>query len=63
MRTQKHFKAIAKVIADYRPGHRSEWHLAIHATLELVSSDLADYFASQNERFDREKFFAACRGE
>lgn len=47
MLTSKHFKAIAKCIKD------------CDNVFDLVDS-LEDYFLSQNERFDKEKFEKSC---
>lgn len=51
MLTQKDFKAVAEIIAN--AGYKWLYR-------KRISNDLADYFATQNPRFDRERFFAAC---
>jgi hypothetical protein len=54
--SKRHFEAIAAIIAANR--HRS-------SSIELfrmgvVMDELADYFSSQNPRFDRQHFVDAC---
>ena len=55
--TARDFDAVAKIIHD-------KWHEGISDQSEELlvdtASDLADYFASQNERFDRQRFLVAC---
>lgn len=54
--TRKHFEAIAAIIDGISIGQGG--HDVV--TLFEVTERLADYFASQNERFDRERFLKAC---
>lgn len=56
MFTRKHFKAVAKIIA----GNRGQ---GVEYTLDNIASELADYFATQNPRFDRNRFMKACAVE
>lgn len=58
--SKKHYEAIAAIIAStyrnaalYNDAGRLE-------TLETTAARLADYFATDNPRFDRERFLAAC---
>jgi hypothetical protein len=53
--TKKHFEAIARIV-DFR---RSMDAPTDGAFFNLVS-DLADYFKSENPRFDRARFLEAC---
>jgi len=64
MLTQKDFKAVADVIAnnhthlddcdaDYYQGGRYD-------SANSIAGQLADYFATQNPRFDRSRFMQAC---
>lgn len=55
MLTKKDFKAVAEII-DY-DGDR---HYYDRHTCEEIAKQLADYFATQNPRFDRERFMKAC---
>ena len=48
--TRKHFVALAKAVAT----------LADAAERKSLAEALATVCASQNERFDRDKFMAAC---
>ncbi len=52
---QRHYVAIAKKVA--------ETSRAIPELGALMASELADVFAGDNPRFDRQRFIAACRGE
>lgn len=59
--TKKHYEAIAESIS-YR---MSMQYPADHAqygvtTLRLLAKELADYFASDNPKFDRTRFLDAC---
>jgi hypothetical protein len=56
MFTQKHYEAIAAVLADTYPerSHRSAHRLYQH---EVVTDALAKMFAADNERFDDQKFY------
>lgn len=64
--TRKHFKAIAEIIkqiyearersGDYQCGDDA-WSLE---TLTMLVHELCDYFATQNEHFDKDKFQTAC---
>ena len=57
MFTKQHYKAIAEII---RP------HLLVSkirkdgAQVADIALELADYFAQDNPRFDRERFLEAC---
>jgi len=53
MLTRKTFKAVAEIIESNR-GQGVEY------TLDNIAEELADFFATQNPRFDRDKFLKAC---
>lgn len=67
--TKKHFTEIAnrlKAVYHRWDGHKQH---TIHAAgfdlgwamaTESIADSLADYFESENVRFDREKFLTAC---
>lgn len=57
MFTRKHFDLIAKVISL-----ELAWYQNPNANkaIRTVARSLADKFAEENPRFDREKFYAAC---
>ena len=44
--TKKHYEAIAEIVMTYRK--------------EAIPEKLADYFAQDNPRFNRDMFLAAC---
>jgi len=55
--TKKHYEAIAEVINDViRPYDER----AVQNLVYDVTNDLADYFESDNPRFDRDRFLTAC---
>lgn len=53
MLTRKDFKAVAEII-------RSNRRDGVESTLDNAAYELADYFATQNPRFDRSRFMQAC---
>jgi len=62
MFTKKHYKAIAEMIQTHQPNDPQENDYC-HGKADgmfFLTRDLADYFAKDNPRFDREKFLAAC---
>lgn len=59
--TRKHFEAIALIIKNARiPNAAAGFDDGFDAGVEDVATSLADYFAGENPRFDREKFLTAC---
>jgi len=56
--TRKHVKAIAAIIAE--KGCYSEPGNERDMVIKHIAEDLADYFASENQNFDRERFLKAC---
>lgn len=60
--TKKHFEAIARILNMYSlnnpaPGTFDEGY---HDAAFGIANDMADLFASENPRFNREKFLTAC---
>lgn len=55
--TARDFDAVAKIIDKRWSDSMSD---DAEQVLLDVAGNLADYFASQNERFDRERFMSAC---
>jgi len=55
MLTKKDFKAVAIIIERSFSGDTSTEY-----ELPVLVEHLADYFATQNPRFDRERFMKAC---
>lgn len=51
MLSRKHYKAIAKIIVD--AGYKWLYR-------KRISNDMADYFATDNPQFNRQKFLDAC---
>lgn len=60
--TKKHFEAIARIIKSQRDDLVSEQPACGDAYNVLIATaaNMADYFASENPRFNREKFLTAC---
>lgn len=56
--TQKHFVAIAAILAGQIAVYRHSVREQL-ATREVALS-MADYFASENPRFKRDTFYLAC---
>lgn len=66
--TKRDFAAIAAIVYKADQDSISEGvnygaEVEFHAYREMIRNGLADYFATQNPRFDREKFIDACFGE
>ena len=59
MLTRKDFKAVAEIIETERDVWECKNSTA-RSALAQIARDLADYFATQNPRFDRQKFLNAC---
>ena len=56
----QHYKAIAEIINDMKlDGYMPRPAIELQVR-EQVGGKLADYFAADNPRFDREKFLEAC---
>lgn len=55
MFTRQHYKAIAKIIEETKSGEQLWDGQANRIAIKLI-----DYFATDNPRFDREKFLTAC---
>lgn len=56
MLSRQHYKAIAEIIKGNDTGERVSTRLVC---LD-IAEELANYFAQDNPRFDRQKFLAAC---
>jgi hypothetical protein len=56
MCSKKDYIVIADIVSDARAKHK----LSGAARLIEVTARLADYFASENPNFDRNKFMLAC---
>lgn len=60
--TQRDYIAIAKIIRERRPiapRHTNASCDVAHDVLDSITSDLADYFHSDNPRFKRSTFYDA----
>ena len=64
MLTKKDFKAVAEIINKHT-GRSAAYFNGIHRpevtqTVQRITDKLADYFTTQNPRFDRSRFMRAC---
>jgi len=57
MFTKQHYKAIAEIVKNH--SFHDHFNKLVVDT-EEISQKLADYFAADNERFNRDKFLKAC---
>lgn len=62
MLTKKDFKAVAEIIDDIRPifSQSTREDMGRTRACTRIAKSLADYFATQNLQFDRERFMQAC---
>lgn len=62
MLTKKDYKAIAEIIVKTYPERCKTNDFCKGETFALsnIVNQLADYFESDNSRFDRQKFYDAC---
>jgi len=64
MLTKKHYKTIAGIVyANTTPEGRDphcQFAKGMQRARIYIARNLADYFADDNSRFDRDKFMAAC---
>lgn len=58
--TKKHYEAIGAILASYKNTPLYETDYSDYRTSEHLASDLADYFATDNKNFDRQRFLEAC---
>ena len=62
MMTRKHFQALAEILSRrgchiaHDPLFAEGWHAATSA----ITHAIADYLASENPNFDRDRFLEAC---
>ena len=61
--SRKHYEAVAELLAKnarFFEGAPDMYGLGKREALDDVTNDLADYFASENPYFDRERFLKAA---
>ena len=58
--SRQHYVRIAEILA--RTARHAD-RLDAHEVIRTITSDLADYFSSDNLQFDRERFFSAVYKE
>lgn len=52
--TKKHYAAIAAIMSEVHDDYRFD------GAVDAMARRMADYFKSENPRFDRDRFIAAC---
>jgi len=57
--TRKDYEAIAEILSAVAI-EREHWQVPAPNTVFTVMRKLADYFAEENPRFNRERFVEAC---
>jgi hypothetical protein len=60
MLTKKDFKAVAEIIERRKKLNHGTRRTPNFLYADDLAEDLADYFATQNPRFDRERFLITC---
>ena len=62
MLTKKDFKAVAEIVTRLHPAKSKtgDFNKGENFALKNVAIKLADYFTTQNPRFDRNRFMKAC---
>lgn len=67
--SRKHYEAVAKAIRNeldiwaneqYLSGDKAYASRVVHDATRGIARELADTFASDNSRFDRQRFYRAC---
>lgn len=58
--TKQDYEALAALLKVYRKCHEVEHLSAVRDHLDELARDMAQYMASQNPRFDTEKFLTAA---
>lgn len=66
--TKRHFMAIAKIVDNAKvtacsadtAQRKADYERGAEGTRKHIATALADMFAGENPRFDRERFLAAC---
>jgi hypothetical protein len=59
--TKRHFIALAAIVrGNVEAVANGDEDENVHAMLETVASEIADFCGRENERFDRDKFMGAC---
>ena len=61
--SKKHYEAIAKIIRDNQHCLVVDYSTNYEGWQDDMVTALADYFATQNPNFDRDKFIAACTSD
>ena len=58
--TKKHYEAIARILQGYKLAPMYENDYSDYRTSDHIAEDLADYFQTDNPKFDRTRFLQAC---
>lgn len=58
MLTRKHFRTVAEILKEAREDYAGGTPTEL--VLDYIENYLADFLATQNPNFDRERFLRAC---
>ena len=58
--TKKDFIAIAKIVSSYRKATAEGSNITPEGLRTSIAHDLAGYFSSRNDAFNRSRFVDAC---
>lgn len=58
--TKKNFEAIARILKANQVELHSDFDRGYIAGVEGIAHELADHFAVENPRFNRDQFLTAC---
>jgi hypothetical protein len=58
--TKKDFVAIAKIVSGYKRAANDGSNITPEGLRTAIAHDLAGYFSSRNDQFNRSRFVDAC---
>ena len=58
--SQKHYVGIANAIKKTKTEHLPSYANPIEVAISTITIEIANFLASDNEKFDRELFYKAC---
>ena len=61
MLSRKNYEAVAEIFRVTRARTKLGEYQSPHKVIDALEAEFEDYFASDNGRFDRERFRSACK--
>jgi hypothetical protein len=61
--TRKEYVKFANLLNDFRVNNQDRCNLDMRDVCDWFESNIAQVFAEDNTRFDRQRFYEACRKE